>query len=247
MLHLLKKNKSARKRQLFCLACWAHVPSLFKAGRGSLKILEEYCEKDWFQQSYSAVDVGEHYNMVEEDLTSRFWDRARWGEEEIIDALQDGTDARLTSWNARSVQAGAVLTTTMTALFSSASRAHVTMMDFDDTETPSAAKLVKRIEGNAGSRALTQWRKSRASHADLVREVFGNPFRRRRVPRSCKGEGVRQLAQTIYEKKAFKRMHELADAIEAAGCKETDILNHCRSAAKHVRGCWLVDLLLEKA
>jgi hypothetical protein len=42
-------------------------------------------------------------------------------------------------------------------------------------------------------------------------------------------------------------MPELADALEQAGCTQADILAHCRGEALHVRGCWVVDLLLGKA
>jgi hypothetical protein len=39
----------------------------------------------------------------------------------------------------------------------------------------------------------------------------------------------------------------LADALQDAGCDHDDILNHCRDAnAMHVRGCWVVDLVLGK-
>lgn len=38
----------------------------------------------------------------------------------------------------------------------------------------------------------------------------------------------------------------LADALEDAGCDNADILDHCRSDGPHVRGCWVVDLLLGK-
>jgi len=38
----------------------------------------------------------------------------------------------------------------------------------------------------------------------------------------------------------------LADALMDAGCDSEEILNHCRSEGPHVRGCWVVDLLLEK-
>jgi hypothetical protein len=41
-------------------------------------------------------------------------------------------------------------------------------------------------------------------------------------------------------------MPALADALEAAGCTDAEILAHCRSGDEHVRGCWVVDLLLEK-
>ena len=38
----------------------------------------------------------------------------------------------------------------------------------------------------------------------------------------------------------------LGDALEEAGCTDTDILAHCRQAGEHVRGCWLVDQILKK-
>jgi hypothetical protein len=38
----------------------------------------------------------------------------------------------------------------------------------------------------------------------------------------------------------------LADALEEAGCQDQEILSHCRSGGEHVRGCWVVDLLLGK-
>jgi hypothetical protein len=57
---------------------------------------------------------------------------------------------------------------------------------------------------------------------------------------------VRQLAQAIYDDRAFDRLPILADALEDAGCDNADILNHCRQPGEHVRGCWVVDLLLGK-
>ena len=56
-----------------------------------------------------------------------------------------------------------------------------------------------------------------------------------------------KLAQAIYDARAFDRMPQLADALEAAGCDNRDILDHCRSGGEHVRGCWVVDLLLGKS
>ena len=34
--------------------------------------------------------------------------------------------------------------------------------------------------------------------------------------------------------------------LEDAGCTNQDILAHCRKPGEHVRGCWVVDLLLGK-
>jgi hypothetical protein len=40
----------------------------------------------------------------------------------------------------------------------------------------------------------------------------------------------------------------LADALQDAGCDNMDVLTHCRDAAQvHVRGCWVVDLVLGKS
>ena len=57
---------------------------------------------------------------------------------------------------------------------------------------------------------------------------------------------VRKIAQAIYDERAFDRLPILADALEDAGCDNADILNHCRNGGEHVRGCWVVDLLLGK-
>jgi hypothetical protein len=57
---------------------------------------------------------------------------------------------------------------------------------------------------------------------------------------------VVSLAQSIYDDRAIDRLPILADALEDAGCDNAEILNHCRQPGEHVRGCWPVDLLLDK-
>jgi hypothetical protein len=42
------------------------------------------------------------------------------------------------------------------------------------------------------------------------------------------------------------RLAVLADALEEAGCDNADILRHLREPGEHVRGCWVVDLILSK-
>lgn len=86
-----------------------------------------------------------------------------------------------------------------------------------------------------------------AAQANLVREVFGNPFRPVYLnPSSLQGASILQSAQAIYEDGAFERVPELADALHEAGCHDSTILNHCRQAEPHVRGCWLLDMFLQK-
>jgi hypothetical protein len=90
----------------------------------------------------------------------------------------------------------------------------------------------------------------------LLHDVFGNPFRPVRVEAAwlawdC-GTVVR-MAEAIYEERLMPsgrldpaRLGVLADALEDAGCTEAVLLAHCRQAGEHVRGCWVIDLLLGK-
>jgi hypothetical protein len=89
-------------------------------------------------------------------------------------------------------------------------------------------------------------RGERAAQAALVQEVFGNPFRPVTVEPAWRTADVVALARCIYEERAFERLAVLADALEEAGCTDHTLLDHCRSSAPHVRGCWLVDLLSGK-
>jgi hypothetical protein len=83
--------------------------------------------------------------------------------------------------------------------------------------------------------------------ADLVREVFGNPFRPVGLDPTCLAwhdRTVPRLARTIYEERRFDDLPVLADALEEAGCADAALLEHCRSAGVHVRGCWALDAIL---
>jgi hypothetical protein len=83
----------------------------------------------------------------------------------------------------------------------------------------------------------------RREQAALVRCLFGNPFRPRPVSGVWLTSEVSALAGAIYAERAFDRMPLLADALEAAGCTNADLIEHCRSERGHARGCWAVDLL----
>jgi hypothetical protein len=80
----------------------------------------------------------------------------------------------------------------------------------------------------------------------LVRETTGNPFRPVRFGASWRTVDTLGLARGIYEDRAFDRMPLLADALMDAGCDDEQIISHCRTGGPHVRGCWVVDLVLGK-
>jgi hypothetical protein len=81
--------------------------------------------------------------------------------------------------------------------------------------------------------------------ADLVRDIFGSPFRRPRFDPVWRTDTAVALARRMYDGRAFGPMPILADALEDAGCDEADVLAHCRDTGPHVRGCWVVDLVLD--
>ncbi len=96
------------------------------------------------------------------------------------------------------------------------------------------------------------------AHPGLIREIFSNPF----PPYSTinpdwliwNGSVVVSLALAAYDQRLLPsgqldpaRLAILADALEEAGCTDARILGHLRSAGPHVRGCWVLDLILGKS
>jgi hypothetical protein len=82
--------------------------------------------------------------------------------------------------------------------------------------------------------------------ADLLRDIFGNPFRPVAFDPAWRTSTVLSLASQMYESRDFGAMPILADALQDAGCDCDDVLAHCRGSGPHVRGCWVVDLVLGK-
>jgi hypothetical protein len=103
--------------------------------------------------------------------------------------------------------------------------------------------VVRRAQEDRHRGRLADW-------SSLARETFGNPFRPVTVNPAwlswCDGT-IPKLAEAIYDERAFDRMPIFGDALEDAGCEDQNILRHCRQrGAVHVRGCFVLDLLLDK-
>jgi hypothetical protein len=86
--------------------------------------------------------------------------------------------------------------------------------------------------------------------ACLLRDIFGLlPFRRRTVYKPLPAwisPATRAIAEDIYENKRFERLPILGQALKKAGCDDPDMLRHCDCLGPHGKGCWVVDLLVEK-
>jgi len=93
----------------------------------------------------------------------------------------------------------------------------------------------------------------RIAQCGLFRDIAGNPFRPVSLDPAWRTPTVRALAEAAYDDRILPagtldpdRLAVLADALEEAGCDNADILSHLRGPGPHVRGCWVVDLLLGK-
>jgi hypothetical protein len=90
------------------------------------------------------------------------------------------------------------------------------------------------------------------AQSGLVRDIFGNPFRRVTIDSSWRVPFVHSLAQAAYDERILpggeldpQRLAVLADALEEVGAAQ-DVFGHLRGLGPHVRGCWVVDLCLGK-
>jgi hypothetical protein len=89
-----------------------------------------------------------------------------------------------------------------------------------------------------------------AHQADLIRDIFGNPFRPGAVNPACRTPTVLALAQAAYDNRHLPagtldgaRLAILADALEDVGA-DPAILDHLHGPGPQVRGYWVLDLVL---
>jgi hypothetical protein len=99
--------------------------------------------------------------------------------------------------------------------------------------------------------ADAQWRSAffaeRRVQCILLRDVFGSPFRAVGFDPSWRTAQAVAVARAMYEDRKFDDLPLLADALEEAACTDSAILHHCHATGPHARGCWVIDLLLDKS
>ena len=102
--------------------------------------------------------------------------------------------------------------------------------------------------------AVEQWDAERRWQCLALRDIFDNPFRPVALGPALRTPTVLSLAQRIYDNRHLPAgaldpmlLAALADVLEQTGCHNAGVLGHLRQpGAVHVRGCWVVDCLLEK-
>ncbi len=108
-------------------------------------------------------------------------------------------------------------------------------------------------DSGVDAEAVAAHQTERTELSSIVRELFVNLFRPISIKPDWQTPTVTTLAAVAYDERALPsgeldpaRLAVLSDALEEAGCDNADILNHCRQPGVHVRGCWLLDLILGK-
>jgi hypothetical protein len=234
---MTRRNLTDRKLTLFACACCVRIRSLFpdESCREAVELAERYVD--------GAAD-GEKVQAIREQIG------AEW-----FDPNYNAVDAE-----ASNIAAEAAYFCTFDAEAARDFRRAHDWQYFDNFNNYLAcvADLAAESAALAAARKRAKVQKTRqricdmerANQAELLRDLFGPlPFRSMSVPVSVLRWNVRiipKLAQTIYDERAFERLPILADALEDAGFDNAEILAHCRSDSKHVRGCWVLDLILGK-
>lgn len=227
MTRFLRGKTSDRKLLLFACACcrtvWPSIPSLLQE---AIRVAEEYADGRCTRAELGRA-VGAAHRVRRKSNTL---DRAAY------DAARSTGDPAFVAERIASIVAYA-------AAPDPSPSARVTIVDGQsvwEEIAPNADRLI--------------WTASFASHllleSSLLRDIIGPlPFRAINCAGAVLGwnDGpVVKLAQDIYNERAFDRLSILADALDEVGCKDADILSHCRQERAHVRGCWVVDLVLRK-
>ena len=116
------------------------------------------------------------------------------------------------------------------------------------------SEAIAALTQRADAERETLRRHEERAYCALVRDFFGPlPFRTVSLDPRRRTADVLSLARAAYEERDLpsgtlepERLALLADALEEAGCTDTEILAHLRSPGPHARGCWVLDLVLGK-
>jgi hypothetical protein len=140
------------------------------------------------------------------------------------------------------------------SMFARNTAAHVASADIEEVLGVLASRLVTARSRAAAERKEEEEQRYRC---DLLRHIFGPSAGT--LPLldpsllAWKDATLVKLAQAAYDERILPsglldpaRLGILADALEEAGCTDSGLLSHCRCAGPHVRGDWVVDLLLGK-
>jgi hypothetical protein len=232
MLEFLRGKASERKLRLFAVACCRRIWSILVAE------VEHWHkdEADFWRRCLDAVELAERFadgNAVVQDLA----EVTAYPRPALLDAdaAMYAAEVKLNTWIVADCAAEAAAREAEGRMRAS----HFPNAYIRGSEDDSA---LLEIEAEY-ERVLAIEKKAQGT---LLRDVLGNPFRPITLDTAWLTPTVKDLAQSIYTERTFDQMPLMANELEKAGCANQEILDHCRGPGTHVKGCWLVDLILRK-
>jgi hypothetical protein len=241
MLELLRNTASDRQWRLFLCACGRRLlPLLASNHKDALRFLKKACP---LIERYAdgLATWPEIDKAIAVDAPNRMASHAsRFAVHVAVEAsciklagntrpMQHGKSSLI----AHPASAGAA--------FARAAASHILA---EDPEAPGKSQAGRKRVASAAEQQ---------AQVHILRDIFGNPFRLR-PSRECVQTWITfndscalHIAEAAYMEGNFDRLPILGDALEEANCTDDDLLVHCRKPSAHVKGCWVVDLLLGKS
>ena len=228
MLALLERKSSNRKLRLFAVACCRRLTSHFKDHR-SLEMVE--ASEQFADEMLDRAQLELAFNAAAEAQVAVHWEGGDAVDQSSAEAVLGlRNDLAFQQVFERAVEAAGAF---------SASEA------WDRIYSP-PARHWSETEREHNEAEEAGERTERTAQSALLRDIFGNPFRPVSLESNWLTIDSVSVARGIYDGRAFERMPILADALQDAGCDNEEILGHCRGDGPHVKGCWVVDLVLGK-
>ncbi len=235
MLEFLKGKVSERKLRLFACACcrriWQHLYD--RGSRKLVEVSEEYADGRGSSRKLNSA-----------------WEKADFAFQGIH--LSGGGDVDQNPAQAV-LGLGVDLDFNFAAEMAAATFGAVARGEAYERiwQTPGKDHAARWAEDDAVRQAAGA--EEEQTQANLLRDLFGDPFCPTSFDPAWRTSRVVSLAQAAYEERLLpagtldtQRLAILSDALEDAGCDNADILSHLRGPGPHVRGCWVMDAILGK-
>jgi hypothetical protein len=236
MVEFVDEKASDRKKRLFAVACCRRIWSMMTDHRSqmAIEVAERFAD--------GLANRSEREAAIEVALAAREED-LKAARELFDEVLGVNPQADLPDNHALAV-----------ALICVTDKEHRLATEIDKEYRKATRRPGRRFKGKTTWAPNTEHiPEDGMDTSDLIRELFGNPFRPVTIDPTWQTPTVLALATAAYDNRILPagtlelaRVGVLSDALEEAGCDNADVLNHCRQHGEHVRGCWVLDLLLGK-